>query len=105
MNSGQVVGSGGSNASGGDYHALLWSNPGGNLTDLNPNGFVTSQAYNTNGINQVGFGAIDATSGNVHALLWSGTAASAIDLNPAGFDSSEALEAVSKPIFADALAD
>jgi len=60
--------------------------------DLNPSGFTGSEAWITNGTQQVGYGYGSATGGvgYSHALLWSGTAQSYVDLNPSGFAGSEA---------------
>lgn len=67
-------------------NAVLWTNQGV-LVNLNPVG-TTSNAYGTNGVQQVGvtFGSASQTA----AMMWSGTAASAVDLNPAGYTSSTA---------------
>jgi hypothetical protein len=67
--------------------ALLWSGPTGTLTNLNPNGFSESQAFGTNGSQQVGSGYGSPTVLSPHALLWSGTAASVIDLHPTNLGS------------------
>jgi hypothetical protein len=64
------------------YHALLWSGTAASVMDLHPSGFYQSQAYATNGSQQVGFGWGSVASGSdQHALLWSGTAASVVDLH------------------------
>jgi hypothetical protein len=68
-------------------HAALWSAPDGVATDLNPAGFANSDAFATNGVQQVG-GAGNGpgfTPDQDQAMLWSGTAASAVNLNPGGF--------------------
>jgi hypothetical protein len=54
--------------------------------DLNPSGFMASQALGVSGGQQVGAGG-----GQQHALLWMGSAASVVDLNPSGFMASQAL--------------
>ena len=60
------------------------------VIDLNPSGFDGSEAYGTNGTQQVGEGWGEATTdGYYHALLWNGSAAY-VDLNPSGFDNSYA---------------
>lgn len=67
-------------------HAALWNGTPGSWVDLNPpptGGFDhTSEAYATDGVNQVGYvvGA-DSITG---AALWSGSAASWVNLHPAG---------------------
>src|SRR4051812_21096615 len=74
----------------GNYHALLWHGTAASAIDLNPSGFIFSEARDASDASQVGAGSGPATGGNDHALLWSGTAASYIDLNPAGFNHSNA---------------
>ena len=68
----------------GDYHALLWFGTAASAVDLdpqNPSGlyFLESEAYGTNGTQQVGYGSNNDGTTN-DALLWTGTAASAVDL-------------------------
>ena len=63
--------------------AVYWTS-GGTPVNLNPSGFTESQAFATDGVNQVGGGPNDGVANKPHALLWSGTAASAVDLNPSG---------------------
>jgi len=58
--------------------------------DLNPAGFLSSNAIATNGVQQVGVANATASNTGYHAFLWSGTAASAVNLNPAGFGVSQA---------------
>jgi hypothetical protein len=61
--------------------------------DLNPRGFDYSDAYRTNGTQQVGEGYGPATGGLNHALLWNGSAESYVDLStflPTKFASSYA---------------
>ena len=78
-------------------HAMLWSGTAASAIDLNPTllpGFTYSDAYATNGSQQIGFGNGAGTGTYDHALLWSGTGASAIDLQallPSSFQSSRAL--------------
>jgi PEP-CTERM motif len=92
---GQVVGAEeySSPSLGGDTtDALLWTGPAGTAIDLNPAGYVTSEAEGIGGNQQVGSAAIEV-SPNVyqrHGLLWTGSAASAVDLNPVGFTQSQA---------------
>jgi len=57
------------------FHAMLWNGTADSAVDLNPSGQVESDAYATDGTNQVGYAG-------QHAMLWSGTAASAVDLQP-----------------------
>lgn len=58
--------------------------------NLNPTGFVFSEAVGAFGGQQVGFGFGGATGGANHALLWSGSGAGVVDLNPTGFSMSDA---------------
>jgi hypothetical protein len=74
----------------GDSHAVLWSGSSATAVDLNPSGFTGSEAYGTNGSQQVGDGWGTATGNNLHAVLWSGSANRAVDLNPSGFSWSRA---------------
>lgn len=65
------------------------------MVDLNPTGFVSSDAAAISGTSQVGEGYGPITGGTdfdpvYHALLWHGTAQSAVDLTPPGFDGSAA---------------
>lgn len=67
-------------------HASIWSESADSWIDLHP--FTaspsSSEAFATNGTQQVGRAVLgDSPSGN-HASLWSGTAASWVDLNPPG---------------------
>lgn len=87
---GQQVGIGSGSATGGNYHALLWSGIAAGAVDLNPSGFDYSEAHAIRGGQEVGYGNGSATGGYLHALLWNGTAASAVDLNPSGFTESYA---------------
>jgi hypothetical protein len=67
-----------------NLHAMLWNGTAGSAVNLSPTSlsYITdSEAYGTNGSQQVGYG-ID-TNGDNHALLWSSTGASAIDLQTA----------------------
>jgi hypothetical protein len=94
VSDGKQVGVGSGIATGGYYHALLWSGTAASYVDLNPSGFDYSVADAVSGGQQVGYGFGSATGGNVHALLWLGTAASYLDLStflPAGYNSAEAL--------------
>ena len=87
---GQIVGAGGvSNAS---ARAFLWSDPAAR-SDLNPPGFLFSQALAMGDGQQAGLGVPPPRPGQsvgVHALLWAGVAASATDLHPNGWISSQA---------------
>ena len=49
--------------------------------DLNPAGYLYSNALSASGEFQVGYGSLNGD----RALLWSGTAANAVDLNPVAF--------------------
>jgi hypothetical protein len=70
-------------------HAFLWTGTAASALDLNPAGFLESQALATDGLHQVGSGT---PSGQFapHALLWSGLAANYVDLNPARYQFSVA---------------
>jgi hypothetical protein len=76
----------------GATHAVLWSGTAASMVDLHPmfGGFLLSEAYATNGTQQVGYSRL---GNDHHAFLWSGSAASAVDLHlqlPAGYTSSDA---------------
>lgn len=75
-------------------HALVWSGNAQSAVELNPAGYLDSQATATNGVQQIGYAGQGALPNNgEHAFVWSGTAASAIDLGavlPAGWMSSQA---------------
>lgn len=75
-------------------HALVWSGNAQSAVDLNPAGYLDSQATATNGVQQVGYAGQGSLPNNgEHAFVWSGTAESAIDLGallPAGWTSSKA---------------
>ncbi|MGA2233241.1 MAG: hypothetical protein ABSH22_20250 [Tepidisphaeraceae bacterium] len=72
---------------GGTSHAVLWNGAPSSAVDLNPANVSYSEAFGTDGAQQVGW----AGNGTLDAYLWSGTAASAIDLGPAGFLESRAV--------------
>jgi hypothetical protein len=61
-------------------HAILWSGTADTAVDLNPTslGFNNSQAYGTDGVNQVGLASSEV--GLSDAMLWSGSANSGVDL-------------------------
>jgi len=67
---------------GSNYHALVWNGTAASYSDLNPTGFLISEALGTNGSQQIGIGYVTDT--NVYdteqALLWSGSAASVVNL-------------------------
>jgi hypothetical protein len=72
-------------------HAFIWNGPTGAVVDLTPPGFTYSDAYDTNGVQQVGDGsASNFPNDPPHALLWTGNASSAVDLNPPGYYGSSA---------------
>jgi hypothetical protein len=81
---GEQVGEGSGTETGSAFHALMWNGSAASAVDLNPTnlaGIQTSDAYGTNGIEQVGYGYGSGTTGNVaSAMLWAGTAASAVNL-------------------------
>jgi hypothetical protein len=66
-------------------HAMLWAGTAASYVDLNPVGYVASEALATNGTQQGGW-AYNATS--QHAALWSGTPDSFVDLNPLAYNDS-----------------
>jgi len=76
----QIVGNYANNGS--PIHAFLWSSQG--AIDLNPSSSSQSysQAFGTNGVQQVGEAANPNTSNHLHATIWYGTPGSAVDLNP-----------------------
>lgn len=68
-------------------HALLWHGSANSVVDLNPSGYVQSEATATNGSQEIGY-AIDQQvlpDGFVdnlqHAIEWDGSANSYLDLN------------------------
>jgi hypothetical protein len=66
---------------GSDFHALVWNGSAASYADLNPAGFIASEATGTNGSQQIGIAyatAISSTSSE--AFLWDGSAASAVNL-------------------------
>lgn len=67
-----------------DVRATMWSGTAQSAVDLHPaTGFSSSQAFATNGNQQVG----RASSGVIfHAFLWNGSAATAVDLHPIHLD-------------------
>jgi hypothetical protein len=74
------------------YHACLWKGTPGSAIDLNPAGFINSQAVATAGGFEAGFGTTSAW--RVHALVWQGSPTKALDLQtflPSTYVSSEAL--------------
>src|ERR1043165_3732143 len=56
VSGGQQVGYGSGPASGGQTHALLWSDSAATAVDLNPGGFVASYATGVSAGEQVGYG-------------------------------------------------
>lgn len=70
-------------------HALLGRVGGRGIVDLNPKGFLWSDADGTNGRWQVGAGQMPGDRGG--ALLWSGSARGVVLLNPRGFKFSQAI--------------
>jgi hypothetical protein len=70
---------------GGPGYALLWTGTAVSVVNLDPSNKSAndySEAFGTNGTQQVGDAFNENTEGNYHAILWTGTAASAVDLNP-----------------------
>jgi hypothetical protein len=61
-------------------HAMLWTGSAASAIDLNGS-LNFSNAYSTNGLEQVGNG-FNPTVNQTHAYLWTGSAASAVDLQP-----------------------
>ncbi|HKQ48477.1 MAG TPA: hypothetical protein VJZ71_10440 [Phycisphaerae bacterium] len=76
---------------GGVQSASLWSGSAASWVNLHPTAVVsdTSQAFGTDGLQQVGIARTNATT-VVNASLWSGTAASWVSLNPAGVTAGSA---------------
>lgn len=61
-------------------HALLWSGPHNDLTDLTPAWAMDAALYATNGSQHAG--VVDPVSGGLHAVVWLGSSAEdAIDLH------------------------
>jgi hypothetical protein len=69
----------------GNVHAALWSGTAASAIDLNPAGYLRSDARATTGAIQVGSG-IPISTGVTRALMWTGTAASFVDLTPPGWN-------------------
>lgn len=72
-------------------HAALWKGTAASFVDLHPTGATSSQAFATNGTEQVGF--IVDTQGLLRATLWFGQADNRLDLSairPAGFTHTQA---------------
>jgi hypothetical protein len=70
---------------------MLWHGSAASATRLTPAGYLQSEAYGTNGLQQVGYG-LGPTLSN-HALLWNGSAGDYVDLHsflPGEFASSVA---------------
>ncbi|MCX5691292.1 MAG: hypothetical protein NTV94_16140 [Planctomycetota bacterium] len=67
-------------------HASIWSESADSWIDLHP--FTaspsSSEAFATNGVQQVGRAVLGNSPSGNHASLWSGTVASWVDLNPPG---------------------
>jgi len=78
-------------ADGGVISASLWSGTAASWVNLHPVGVGAdiSQAFGTDGLQQVGIARIMSTT-VVAASLWSGTAASWVNLNPAGVSTGRA---------------
>ncbi len=72
-------------------HAGVWSGSAASFVDLNPPGAFNSEAFATNGTQQVGRAFIfNPPNSHDHAILWNGSAASWIDLDPPSSNHSEA---------------
>ena len=65
-------------------HAILWAGTAASFVDLNPAGFLASEALATNGTQQAGW----AYATTQHAALWSGSAAGFVDLHPVAYNDS-----------------
>ncbi len=65
-------------------HAMLWTGSAASFVDLNPPGYLASEALATNGTQQGGWAYTTAQ----HAALWTGSAAGFIDLHPAAYNDS-----------------
>lgn len=73
-------------------HAGLWSGSAASFVDLNPPGAFNSEAFATNGTQQVGRAFIfNPPNSHDHAVLWNGTAASWVSLDPPTSNESRAL--------------
>jgi len=62
-------------------HAALWTGTAASLVDLNPTGFLISQAVTVAGSQEAGF-ARDSVNHYAHPGLWTGSADSFVDLTP-----------------------
>ncbi len=69
-------------------HAVVWTGTAASAVDLNPAGYVGSQALATNGTQQGGWAYLSTPVQTQHAGLWSGTADTFVDLHPAGYNDS-----------------
>jgi hypothetical protein len=66
---------------GSNYHALVWNGTAASYVDLNPDGFIGSEALGTNGYQQVGLAyATTISYYTPEAFLWDGSADSAVNL-------------------------
>jgi hypothetical protein len=70
-------------------HALVWTGPGEQLTDLHPTGFQSSLVVGMSSTQEVGWGT-PTNGNNTNALLWTGLSPNAVNLNPAGYTNSYA---------------
>ena len=69
-------------------HAMLWTGSAASFVDVNPAGYLASEALATNGTRQGGWAYNSLPVQSQHAALWSGTADTFVDLNPAGYNDS-----------------
>ena len=63
---------------------MLWRGSASAVTELEPAGFIQTEAYGTNGVQQVGYGKRPIGGGpalSVHALLWNSSASDYVDLH------------------------
>jgi hypothetical protein len=91
-NGSQQVGYGLNSASG-NYNALVFNGTSASEVNLEPtnlSGCIGSQAYGTNGSQQVGEAFGPSSEFWPQAMLWSGTPGSAVNLNPVGITNSVA---------------
>lgn len=71
-------------------HAVKWSGSAASAVDLNPAGYIASEALCTSGTQQGGWGlALNGVTYSQHAMLWSGSVDTAVDLHPAGYTDSK----------------
>lgn len=71
-------------------HAVKWAGSAASAVDLNPVGYVASEAHCTSGTQEGGWGLVfNGTTYSQHAMIWNGSADTAVDLHPAGYTDSK----------------